>query len=233
MGQGNALSPILVAGHLGRDLHGDIAGRGKALRLVNKGLADYRPVLKHVLQIYQITVVHMLCKIIRIMKMNQPLLIRLHDLRGQKKPSGEILADLTGHVIPLHAVDNGILIGILLEHLLIVALNQGKNPVVRGVALSHQGSGIAVAHITSGHIKSPLGHDLVFHHILHFFHRNRTVHPGAFKINVFRNLLDLLPGQFLSMSGLVGLGDCSHNFVDIKIHFRSVSFNYLHENPSL
>lgn len=56
MGQADAL-PILV-GYLGDNLSGDIAGRGKAVGLLNPGLADNRAVLQHVLQVHQVAVVH-------------------------------------------------------------------------------------------------------------------------------------------------------------------------------
>ena len=83
MRQRNALSAILGTCHLRNDLRGDIAGSGKAVRLVNHCLADHSSILQHVLQIDQIAVVHMLRKIVRIVEMDESLLlVRLHDITG-------------------------------------------------------------------------------------------------------------------------------------------------------
>ena len=53
------------------------------MRPVDPCPADHRSVLQHVLKIDQIAVVHMLRKIIRIMKMDDPLLVRLHNITRQ------------------------------------------------------------------------------------------------------------------------------------------------------
>ncbi len=66
----------------------------------------------------------MLGKIVRIMKMDQPLLMRLHDIRCEQKPSCDILAHLARHIIALHAVDRRILVGILLFDFLVIALEE-------------------------------------------------------------------------------------------------------------
>ena len=83
MRQRDALSAILGTCHLRNDLGRDIAGNGKRVRPVDPCPADHRSVLQHVLQIDQITVVHMLRKIIRIMEMDDPLFVRLHNITRQ------------------------------------------------------------------------------------------------------------------------------------------------------
>ena len=124
MGQGNTLSAVLGTCNLRDCLCGNVAGSGKALRRIDHRLADNRTVLKHVLQIDQTAVVHVLRKIIRVMKMDDSFLMRLYDLRWQKESSGDILADLTGHIISLYAVYSRILVGVLLFYFLVIAFQQ-------------------------------------------------------------------------------------------------------------
>ena len=186
--------------------------------LIDKGLADHRTVLQHILQIHEIAVVHVLCKVIRIVEMDQSLLICLNDFFRKKKSSCQVLADLTRHIITLYAVDDRVLVGILLHHFLIITLDKRKNSVIRGIAFSHQRSCITIFNIASGHIKCTLSHDLIFHHVLHFFHGNRTVHLTALKINILRDLFDLFLGQFFPKCSLIGLSDGSYNLLNVKIN---------------
>ncbi len=124
MRERDTLSAVLTAGNLGDTLCGHIAGRGKALGRIDHRLTDHRAVLQHILQVDQTAVVHMLGKIIRIMKMDDPFLMSLHDIRRQQETLRDILAHFARHIIALHAVDRRILIGILLFYFLIVALQQ-------------------------------------------------------------------------------------------------------------
>ena len=88
MCQRNALSTVLAAGYLRNNLCSNITRCRKAVRLIYKRLTDNSSILKHILQINQITVVHVLCKIIRIMEMNQPLLVRLYNILWKQQTSG-------------------------------------------------------------------------------------------------------------------------------------------------
>ena len=92
--------------------------------LLDKSTADNGTILQHILQIDQITVVHMLGKIIRVVKMDDALLMGLHDIRRKQNTAGDILADLACHIVALYAVDSGVLIGILLLDFLIITFNQ-------------------------------------------------------------------------------------------------------------
>ena len=124
MGQGNTLSAILRAGDLRNGLCGDIAGRGKTLRFVDHRLADDRAVLQHVLQIDKTAIVHMLCKIVRIMEMDNTLFMGFHNICRQQKSFCNIFADFPRHIIPLYAVHRGILIGVFLFYFFVAALEQ-------------------------------------------------------------------------------------------------------------
>ena len=101
------------------------------------------------------------------MEMDDPCLICLHDILRKEHPLCQVTAYFTCHVIPLHTVDSRVFIGILLFHILIVALDQGEDAVVRCVRSSYKGTFEAVSYISSRQVKSPCCHDLVFYHILY------------------------------------------------------------------
>ena len=75
----------------------------------------------------------MLGIIIRIMEVDDALLMGLHDVPGQQQPLGQIAGDLAGHVVPLGGVHHRVLIGVLLLGLLVTALDQGEDLIVGGV----------------------------------------------------------------------------------------------------
>ncbi len=54
-------------------------------------------------------------------------------ISGEQHTHRQILADLTGHIVALDAVDGGVLVGVLLLDFLVVALDEGENLVVRRV----------------------------------------------------------------------------------------------------
>ena len=84
MGQADGLAAVLVGGHLGHDLGGDVAGGGEAVGLLDQGAGDNGAVLQHVLQVHQVAVVHMLGEIIGVVEMDDALLMGLHDILGQQ-----------------------------------------------------------------------------------------------------------------------------------------------------
>ena len=65
---------------------------------------------------------HMLGKIVCIMKMDDTLFMCLYYIRRQQESLRNILADLSGHIISLYTVYSRILIRILLLHFLIITL---------------------------------------------------------------------------------------------------------------
>ena len=86
--EGNTLSAVLVACHLRDDLGRDVAGCGKAVGLFNFGFADDSTVLQHVLEVYEVAVVHVLCEVVGIVKVDQTLLVGLYDVGRQQKTLG-------------------------------------------------------------------------------------------------------------------------------------------------
>ena len=61
------------------------------MRLLDQRSRDNGAVLQHILKVYQVAVMHMLSKIIRIMKMDNSFLMRLNDVGGKEQPLGQAL----------------------------------------------------------------------------------------------------------------------------------------------
>ena len=77
---------------------------------LDKSPADDGAILQHIVQIHQVAVVHVLGKIVRVMEVDDPLLMSLDHFLGKQKAVGDVLADRPRHVISLYAVDHWILI---------------------------------------------------------------------------------------------------------------------------
>ena len=94
------------------------------MRLFDHRSADDSSVLQHILKVHQIAVVHMLCIVIGIMEMNDPLFVSLYNILREEHPLGQVTAHLSRHIISLYTVDSRIFIGIFLLYILIVALDE-------------------------------------------------------------------------------------------------------------
>ena len=80
MRKGKGLSAILIRSNLRHNLRSHIAGGKEAVRLFNHGLRNHRSVLEHIFQVDEIAVMFFLRIVIRVMKMDNPLLMRMHDI---------------------------------------------------------------------------------------------------------------------------------------------------------
>ena len=230
VGQADALAAVLVGGHLGDDLGGDVAGGGEAVGLLDKGARDDGAVLEHILQVDQVAVVHMLGKVVGIVEVDQALLVRLDDVGGQQQPCGQVFGDLAGHIVPLHAVDGGVLVGVFLLDLLVVALDQAEDALVGGVGLALEVLYIAIGDIVAGHVVGLDVHQLVLHHILYLFHADSAVEALTLVGDRCGDLGDLLAAQAeLFVHRLIRLGDSHNDLGDIKGHFGAVPLDDLHE----
>ena len=122
---------------------------------------DDGAVLKHILQIHQVTVVHVLGVVVRVMEVDDALPMGLHDVGGQQQPLAQVPGDLAGHVVPLGGVHHRVLVGVLLLGLLVAALDEAEDLLVGGVALADQRADIAVGDVVLGHLIGAVSHDLV------------------------------------------------------------------------
>ena len=171
----------------------------------------------------------MLCKVIRIMKMDDSLLMCLHNIRREKESSGNILTHLACHVISLHTVDCRILIGILLLYLLVVTLQKAENLLICRIGFSYQRSFIPIGNIVSRHIVCAVFHQLVFHHILNLFYAGRTLHMLTIIRYDLGNLIDFLLCQlFRILDAGFCLSDRRNNLFKIKRRLCAASLDNLH-----
>ena len=217
MRQRDALAAILVGGHLGDDLGGDIAGGGKAVGPLDQRAGDNGAVLQHILHVHQITVVHMLGEIVGVVEMDNSLIVRLHDVPGQQDAVGDVAADLAGHIVPLGGVDHRVLVGILLLGLLVVALDKTEDLVVRGVGLAHQRAGIAVGNVVLGDLESTMSHDLLLHQILYFLHAGGATQLLTAEHHALCDALDLDGGHADALIHcVIGLADGDDDLGNIK-----------------
>ena len=127
------LTAVLIRCDLRNDLRCDIAGSGKAVRLLDHCTGYHRTVLQHIRQIHQTAVVHRLCDIVQIMHMDDTLIMRSNHICREQEAAADVSADFARHIVTERAVDDRVLVGILLFCLLIVAFEQAQDLAVRGV----------------------------------------------------------------------------------------------------
>ena len=196
---------------------------------LDQGAGDDGAVLEHVLQVHQVAVVHVLGIVVGVVEVDDAFPVGLHDVLGQQDALADVPGDLAGHVVPLGGVDHRVLVGVLLLGLLVVTLNKAEDLVVGGVALAHQGAGVAVGDVVLGHLKGPVGHDLVLYRVLDLLHRGGAVHPLTAQLHRLGDAPDLHrghPGALLH--GVVGLGDGRNDLGDVENDLSSVAFDDFH-----
>ena len=74
---------------------------------------------------------HMLRKIIGIMKMYDSLLMCIYYIRRKQESLCYVLTYLSGHIITLHAVYCGVFVGVFLLNLFIITLKEAKYLLIR------------------------------------------------------------------------------------------------------
>ena len=172
---------------------------------------------------------HVLGIIIHIVKMDDPLLMRLDDLGRQQQAAGNILAYLACHIIALDAVDRRIFIGIFLFDLFIVAFDQAENLVVRSIRPAYQRTRVSISDVALCNLERAVGHNLIFYEILNFLDRHGTVHFRAAFFYRRSNLQDLLRRQFFRIFiGIIGFCNGGNDFRNVKYRFGAVPFNDFH-----
>ena len=233
MGQADALSAVLVACDLGDDLSSDVAGGGEAVGFLDEGVADNGAVLEHILEVHEIAVVHMLSEVVGVVEVDQTLLISLDNVGREKHSAGQVAADLACHIVTLNAVDGGVLVGILLLNLLVVALDQRENAVVGGVRLADERTVVAVADIAPCELKRALGHELILNHVLDLLYGNSALDLVALVLHVVCYVGDLLLGEERTVGGIVRLANGVDDFFDVERLFGAVTLDNFHELPFL
>ncbi len=230
VGERDALPAVLVAGDLRDDLGRDVAGGGEGVRFLDQRAGDDRAVLEHVLQIDQVAVVHMLGIVVGIVEVDDAVLMRLDDVRGQQQARRQIAGDLARHIVALGGVDDGVLVRVLLLRLLVVALDQRQDLIVRGVRLAHKRAAVAVGDIALGDLVGAVRHDVRLDEVLDLLHGGRAVELLALVLHALGNALDLHRRHALGfVDDVVCLGHSGDDFDDIELDFRAVALDDLHD----
>ena len=229
MRQREGLAAVLVRRHLCHDLGGHVAGSEEGVGLLDHGLADDRAILQHVLQIDEVAVVLTLGKVVRVMEMDDPLLVGLHDFLRQQQAAGEVLGHFAGHVVTLGGIDDRILVGIFLLHFFVIEIDEGEDPVIGGVALSGNLALVTIAHIFLRHFIAAHFHDARLHHVLDVFHIAGVGVRGHLSGNSICHRLDLVRAHLVDgLHFLIGLPDGIHNLGNIKGDLLSISLYNVH-----
>ena len=175
---------------------------------------------------------HVLGVVVRVVEVDDALFMRLDDILGQEQTVRQITAHLAGHIVALGGVDDGVLVGILLLGLFVVALDEGENFVVRRVALAHERAVVAISDVALGDLERAVRHDLVLDKVLDLFNRGRAAKALSGELHALGDALDL-DGRHASLliHNVVSLSHCGDDLDDIKFYF-CVALDNSHVFPS-
>ena len=167
------------------------------------------------------------------MEVDDTLLMRLDDILRQQDAVCDVAAHLAGHVIALGAVHDRVLVGVLLLGLLVVALDQGENLVVRCVGLADERARIAIGDILFRDFIRAVGHDLILDHVLDLLHRRRTSQLHAGHLHRIRDAMDLCRGHAHVLGhDVVRFGNSRDDLCNVKYGLGTVSLDDLHFSVS-
>ena len=229
MRERDRLTAVLAAGDLRDDLRGDVAGGREAVRALDERAGDDRAVLQHVLEVDQVAVVHVLREVVGVVEVDDALLVRLDDVLRQQHAHGQVLGHLACHVVALHRVDGGVLVGVLLLDLLVVALDEGQDAVVGGVCRALEALHVAVDDVAAGDVVAAGGHDLVLDHVLDLLDRHGVAGALAQPLDAMRRQGDLIVGEAVAgISLAVGALDGADDLLDVEGDLGAASLDDLH-----
>ena len=172
---------------------------------------------------------HMLGKIVGIMEMDNTLVMSLHHIIRQQHTHGKILGNLACHIVALYWVNGGVLIGILLLNILIVALNKREDLVISCVLLALEALNVTIDDVLASNLKTTQCHDFILNHVLNLFYRNGMSSCFTTILNVLGGIYDLTLCQTLiKRHFFVGSTNSIWNLREIKAHFGTIAFNDLH-----
>ncbi len=228
------LTAVLVRSNLSHDLGRDVAGGEEAVRLLDHRLADDGAVLQHVLEVDEVAVVFLLRIVIGIVEMDQAFLMCLHDVLRQEQTLGQVLADLAGHVVTLRGVDDRVLVGVLLLHLLVHLVDESKDSVVGGVGLAGDLSLVAVANVLLCHLIPAHLHDTRLHHVLDVLDVHRMGGLCHLLCDLLGDRIDLVVVQLIDAGNFdIGLADGIDDLCDIKCHLLAIALDHIGVNLDL
>ena len=228
------LATVLAASDLGDDLGRDVAGGGEAVRLLDHGAGDHGAVLQHVVEVDEVAVVHALGVVVRVVEVDDALLVGLHHVLGQKLAVRQVAADLAGHVVALDGDHSRVLVGVLLLDDLVIGVDERQDLVVGRVLVALLILQVAIDDVLAGHGELVESHELVLDHVLDLLDRDGVAGLAALVLHVERGELDLaLLEALVGGDLLIGGGNRVDNLRKIEADFRPVALNNLHLRDSL
>ena len=163
------------------------------------------------------------------------LVVSLDNVGRQEQALSEVLGNLTGHVVALHGVDGGVLVGVLLLDFLVVALDQGQDLVVGGVGLALQVLDVAVDDVLAGDVNSGLD-AMSWFSTMSWTSSTDTVWPERLQSHstLVRRQRDLVFGQALLGNDVpVGTLDGVDDLVDVERNLGAAALDDLHAAHTL
>ena len=161
------------------------------MRFFNHCIGNNRTVLEHILKIYEVAVMHMLCEIIGIMEVNNAVLVSLDNILRKKNSLCNILRHFACHIITLNGIYRRIFIGVFLLNFLVIALYKRENLIIGCICLTNERTGITVLNITLCYLKCALRHNLILDNILNFLYRKCTIRLSDFELYILCDVVNL------------------------------------------
>ena len=217
MSQGDGLTTVLARCYLSNDLSCNVACRREAVWTLNQSTGDNSAVLQHVIKVDEVTVVHVLCKVIGIVEVDKALIVSSNNILWKKLTLNEVLRNLTSHVVTLNRNNGRILVGVLLLDFLVVALNQRQNLVIGGVLVTLLVLDVAVNDVLTSNLKAVKSHELILDKVLDLLDSDGVSSLLTLIGNVEGSKLNLTLSQALILRDLcVSLSDCVNNLLYLE-----------------
>ena len=163
------------------------------------------------------------------MEMDYAVCMSLNNICREKKTCRHILGDFACHVVALDGVDRGVLVGVLLLHILVVALDERENLLIRSICLTEKRLLIAICNILLGNLMGTHLHDLRLDDILNLLNRHRAITPSANARNFLCNQVDAsFRERIFDVHNLACLADSISDLGNIKRFFLATALDNIH-----
>ena len=139
----------------------------------------------------------MLSKVVCIVEVDEAVLVSLYNNLREKNSSGNILGNLTCHIVALYAVYGRILVCVLLLYLLVVTLDKRHNLIVGGIRLTDKLSLISISNVSFGKIKCAKLHNFLFNKVLYLLDSCRANHGEAKSLYLKSYIFNIRSGYSL------------------------------------
>ena len=217
MSQGDGLTTVLARCYLSNDLSCNVACRREAVWTLNQSTGDNSAVLQHVIKVDEVTVVHVLCKVIGIVEVDETLVVSSNNVLWKELTLNEVLRNLTSHVVTLNRNNGRVLVGVLLLDFLVVALNQRQDLIIGGVLVTLLVLDVAVNDVLTSNLKAVKSHELILDKVLDLLDGDGVSSLLTLIGNVEGSKLNLTLSQALILRDLcVSLSDCVNNLLNLE-----------------